>query len=181
MKMKKSNLLFILSICTIVLFTQCKDDDDDPIMLTQDMLDASNDMVESLTGPQNGMDFAHNGTTNPATTTIREIFTENGNVENNIDKGYVVTKRTYAANADGTKGDLLVTFAMIKHEEGYWADSNDWEYFNFPNNDPSVDFNNNPNGILANAMVSGNVHDTNPGCVGCHNLAEGGDQLFSND
>jgi len=174
--MKKNNLLLLLALCTIVLFTQC-DKDDEPVNLTQEMLDNANELVESLTGEQHGMNFAHNGTEDDASTTIRDIFTDNGKVKNNIDVGYVVTKHTYAVNEDGTKGDLLVTFAMLKHEEGYWEDSNDWEYFSFPNNDPSVDFTTNPNGLLGNAMVSGTGH-TN--CWGCHNSADGGDQLFSN-
>lgn len=175
--MKKNNLLFVLSLCAIVLFTQCKKDDE-PVALTQEMLNDANEMVESLTGEQNGMNFAHNGTPNDASTTIREIFTDNGRVKNSIDPGYVVTKHTYAANEDGSKGDLLVTFAMIKHQEGFWEDSNDWEYFSFPNNDPTVDFTANPNGLLANAAVSGTGHEN---CWGCHNAAQGGDQLFSND
>lgn len=207
--MKKNNLLFILSLCTIVLFTQCKkdpekcstddtesvrgcmdntatnynesadcDDNSCKYELTQERLDGSNSLVVSLTGPQHGMDFPHNGTMNPASTTIRDIFTSNGTVPDEISPGYLVTKHTYAADSLGNKGDLLVTFAMLKHDEGFWEDSNNWEYFSFPNNDPSVDFSVNPNGLLANAGVSGTGHNN---CWGCHNGAQGNDQLFSND
>jgi len=173
--MKRNNILFLLSLCTIILFTQCKDDDE-PVTLTQAMIDGANELAVEETGG----DFPHGGMGLTGEQTIREIFTDNGKVKNNIDKGYVVTKHTYAKDADGNKGDLLVTFAMLKHEEGYWEDTNDWEYVMIPA-DPSVDYTANPNGILANAAVSGNVHDENPGCVNCHNGAGGGDQLFSND
>jgi len=177
----KRNILFLaLSFCTLILFSSCGDDND-PVELTQAMVDEANQLVASLTGPQNGMDFHHGGPNVGGDATIREIYTNNGSVPSEIEKGYVITKRTYAKNEDGTKGDLLVTFAMLKHEEGYWSDSNDWEYVNMPNNDPSVDFTTNPNGVLSNAMVRGNMFDENPGCVGCHNAAQGGDQLFSND
>jgi len=207
--MKRNNLLFILSLCTTVLFTQCTrepekcsaddtesvrgcmdntatnynesadcDDGSCKYELTQKMMDDANSLVASLTGPQHGMDFAHNGTPNPATTTLREIYTNDGNVPDEIKPGYVITKRSYAVDSLGNKGDLFVTFAMIKREAGFWEEAGDWEYLNFPNNDPSVDFTLNPNGVLANSKVSGTGHEN---CWGCHNAAQGGDQLFSND
>lgn len=243
--MKKNNLLFLLSLCTIILFTQCEkdpekcstddtesvkgctdsaainfdanaecddgscvlkcsaedtesvkgcmdsaatnynanaecEDDSCEYELSQEALNGATGLASSLTGPQHGMDFAHNGTMDPATTTIRDIFTNDGSVpaSDAISPGFVITKHTFAADSLGAKGDLLVTFAMVKREAGFWEEANDWEYFSFPNNDPEVDFTANPNGVLANAGVSGVGH-TN--CWGCHNAAQGNDQLFSND
>jgi len=203
--MKKNNLLFLLSLCTIILFTQCKDDpekcsaddtesvrgctdsaatnynesaecDDNSCEygLTQESLNSTSQLaIGELTGG-----FAHGGS---GVETIREVFTTDGSVAGEtISPGYAITKHTYAKDSLGNKGDLLVIFAMLKHGEGYWDDTNDWEYIRIPA-DPTVDYTVNPNGILANAAVSGNVHDENPGCVDCHNGAGGGDQLFSND
>ena len=67
----------------------------------------------------------------------------------------------------------------LKHEEGYFEGANDWEYVRMINDDPTVDFTGNPNGWLENASVSGN--SSVPACAGCHNGADGGDQIFSND
>jgi len=144
--------------------------------LSQERLNAIAAFVVSETGGS----FPHGGMGLTADQTIRDIFTSDGNVGNEINPGFLITKHTYALDSSGNKGDLLVTFAMLKHFEGYWEDSNDWEYIMIPA-DPAVDYTVNPNGILANAAVSGNVHDMNPGCISCHNGAGGGDQLFSND
>jgi len=144
--------------------------------LPQERLNTTTTLVVSETGGS----FPHGGMDLTGDQTIRDIFTSDGNVGDEINPGFLITKHTYAVDASGNKGDLLVTFAMLKHGEGYWEDSNDWEYIMMPV-DPTVDYNVNPNGIFANAAVSGNVHDVNPGCVGCHNGAGGGDQLFSND
>lgn len=172
-------LLFVVAFC-VILFSRCKDDDPEPIVLDQAMLDNTNTLFKSVTGEQNGMDFPHNGTMNSSSTTIRDIFTANGSV-GTIEPGTVVTKHTYANNG-GNKGDLLVTFAMVKHQEGYRELTNDWEYVQMPF-DAEVDYSINPNGLLAKAAISGNsfADEDAPGCVGCHNGAGGGDQLFSND
>ncbi len=173
--MKKNNLLFLLSFCTIVLFTQCGDDKD-PITFTQAMLDDAS----SLAVTETGGDFAHGGMMLTGDQTIREIFTNNGDNLNNAKRGDVVTKHTYAKDADGNKGDLLMIFAMFKHEEGYWEAANDWEYVRIAP-DPSVDYTASPNGVLSDAALRGNTHNEEPGCVSCHNGAGGGDQLFHND
>lgn len=243
--MKKNNLLFLLSLCTIILFTQCKkdpekcsvddtesikgctdstatnfdanadcddgsctfppekcstedtesvrgcmdsaatnynadaecDDNSCEYALTQESLNSANQIaVDPLTGGT----FPHGGMGLTGEQTIREIFTNDGTVASEISPGYAITKHTYAKDSLGNKADLLVTFAMLKHGEGYWEDTNNWEYIRIPA-DPTVDYTVNPNGILANANLSGNMHDENPGCVNCHNGAGGGDQLFSND
>lgn len=148
--------------------------------LTQEKLDDIKELVASVTGLQNGIDFSHDGTPNGGFSTIREIYTNIDEVVDNIDKGFVITKHVYEANTDGTKGNLIVTFAMQKHKEGYWAESNDWEYI-LMRNEGEVDYTINPNGLLTKASLSGNVHDQLPGCVSCHNIAKGGDQLFFND
>jgi hypothetical protein len=49
--------------------------------------------------------------------------------------------------ADGSKGMLQVTFAMIKREEGYYPLGGDFEYVMMPN-DGSNDYEVNPNGML---------------------------------
>lgn len=170
-------LLFAVAFC-VVLFSRCKDDDPEPIVTNQAMLDNTTSLFKSQTGIQNGQDFAHNGTEDGGAATIREIFTSNGNAPN-IEPGTVITKHTYANN-NGSKGNLFVTFAMVKHQEGYWPEANDWEYIAMPN-DGTVDYTINPNGVLANASFSGSMQDAAAGCIGCHSLAEGGDQLFTND
>jgi len=236
--MKKNNLLFLLSLCMIILFTQCKkdpekcsiddtesvrgctistainydanadcddgsciekcsSDDDESVKGCMDM--AATNYNESAECEDNSCEyeltqeglnsasqlalgdlkggFAHGGT---GVETVREIFTTDGSVPSDISAGYAITKHTYALDSLGNKGDLLVIFAMLKHGEGYWEDTNDWEYIRIPA-DPTVDYAATPNGILEKANLSGNVHAMNPGCVDCHNGADGGDQLFSND
>lgn len=205
--MKYSKFLIFLSISTILLFTQCKPDKcstddtdsvrgctdnaalnfnadaecDDNSCVYRELSQKELDEATSLVVSETGGTFPHGGMDLTGEQTIRDIFTSDGKVGDEINPGFVITKHTYAKDSLGNKGNLLVTFAMLKHEAGYWEDSNDWEYFSFPNNDPNVDFTANPNGLLENAAVSGNMFDENPGCVGCHNGAGGGDQLFSND
>jgi len=169
-------LLFAVAFC-VVLFSRC-DKDPDPIVIDQAMLNSTNELFKSQTGIQSGQDFAHNGQPTGGASTIREIFTNDGNAPK-IEPGMVITKNTYA-NDNDTKGEFFVTYAMVKHQEGYWPEANDWEYIQIPF-DATVDYTANPNGILADAVLSGNIHEKTPGCVGCHAAAEGGDQLFSND
>jgi len=172
-------LLFAVAFC-VVLFSRCKKDDPDPIVVTQAMLDETTSLFKNLTGAQNGQNFAHGGPTNGGDATIRDIYTADGNAPK-IEPGTVITKHTFA-NDDDAKGNLFVIFAMVKHQKGYWPETNDWEYIQMPNpNDGSVDYTLNPNGILAKAAISGNTGEELPGCVGCHSLALGDDQLFSND
>jgi len=170
-------LLFAVAFC-VILFSRCKDDDPEPIILNQEMLNNTNTLFKSLT--ENSMDFAHGGMTAGSDATIRDIYTSNGSL-GTIEPGTVVTKHTFA-NDGGEKGNLYVTFAMVKHQEGYRELTNDWEYVQMPF-DAEVDYSINPNGLLAKAAISGNsfTDEDAPGCVGCHNGAGGGDQLFSND
>jgi len=171
-------LLFAVAFC-VILFSRCKDDDPEPIVLSQETLNATDNLFKSETGSDGAFDIAHNGQPTGGDSTIRDIFTSTGSAPV-IEPGTVVTKHTYAKNEDGSKGQLFVTFAMIKHLEGYSEVSNDWEYISMPNNDETVDYSVNPNGVLANAAVSG-VPAADLNCVTCHAAAGGGDQLFSND
>jgi len=175
--MKHNVILLFAVVFGMLLFSNCNKDPE-PIVVDQAMLDGATSLFVSQTGEQNGQDFAHNGQPTGGDSTIRDIFTSDGTLSK-IEPGTVVTKHTYA-NDNGSKGNLFVTFAMVKHQEGYWPEANDWEYIQMPN-DGSVDYSLNPNGVLAKAALRGNTHDTTPGCVGCHASAEGGDQLFTND
>jgi len=166
-------LLFAVAFC-VVLFSRC-DKDPDPIEVNQAMLDNTNELFKSQTGIQNGQDFAHNGQPTGGASTVRDIFTADGTLDK-VEPGTVVTKHTYNVSKD----TLFVTYAMVKHQEGYWPEANDWEYIQIPF-DATVDYTANPNGVLSKAALSGNTHEKTPGCVSCHAAAKGGDQLFSND
>ncbi len=146
-----------------------------PITLTQAILDGSTSLVVSLTGQQNGQDFAHNGSGISSDSTTRDIFSTASSVSA-TPAGTIVTKHTYLNNPDGSKGALQVTFAMIKHLEGWWPAGNDWEYVMMPN-DGTIDYSVTPNGDLSKAAAVGQLDS----CDGCHALADGGDRLFIND
>lgn len=147
----------------------------EPIVLTQAILNSSTSLVVSLTGEQNGMDFPHNGSGISSDSTTRDIFSTSSTVDE-IPAGTIVTKHTYMNNPDGSKGALQVTFAMIKHLEGWWPDGNDWEYVMMPN-DGTIDYSATPNGDLSKAAAVGQLTS----CDGCHAAADGGDRLFIND
>ncbi len=68
-------------------------------------------------------------------------------------------------NADGSKGALQVTFAMIKREPGYFIDGGDWEYVMMPN-DGSNDYDMHPNGMLPDE--GSDMRGQMANCASCH-------------
>lgn len=178
--MKKVSLLLTTAIIMamgIQLSSCSKDDDDDEVQdftITQTDLDATTNAFElNVTGATFGTSsIAHNG--NPDMTaddTFRDIYTNLTNKSDNVEIGTIISKHTFAKNDDGSKGDLLVTFAMVKRKADYFADGGDWEYIMIPN-DGSSDYEANPNGLLAGAGGRGQLAN----CAGCH--AAGGDDFL---
>jgi len=148
--------------------------------LTQTDLNNSIQEVDAdITGTKYGSEVSipHGGTSGNADSTYRDIFT-------NVSKksigasgqGTVYTKRTYMKNADGSRGPLLVTFAMAKHESGYYPDGGDWEYVMMPN-DGSIDYGSFPNGILPSSSET-DMRGQLASCAGCHSKASD-DFIFS--
>lgn len=179
--MKKTGLIFLMLILGFAfLITSCnKDDDDDDVVMvdiTQAQLDAATTPIKDFTGGN----FAHggpDGTTGDQT--IRKVYGSTSNLSGTIAIGTIITKGTYAKKEDGTKGNLYVTFAMVKRESGYNSEAGDWEFIKMPA-DAAVDYTAHPNGMLpekTNASLRGKL----AGCIGCHASAAGGDYLFVND
>lgn len=178
--MKKISLLITTAILmgmSIQLSSCSKDDDDDEVQdftVTQADLDATISVFETdVTGAQYGTSsIAHNG--NPDMTaddTFRDIYTNLASNTDGIEIGTIIAKHTFAKNDDGTKGDLLATFAMVKRKANYFADGGDWEYMMIPN-DGTSDYESNPNGLIASAAARGELTS----CGGCH--AAGGDDFL---
>jgi hypothetical protein len=174
-----STLIFIFGLA--VLFTSCKNDSEDPApsyTLTQDALNNSTGEVEmNVTGKKYGEDVSipHGGSGLTFNDTYRDIYTSTAKSTSASSAGTVFTKRTYVKNADGSKGDLLVTFAMAKREAGYYSDGGDWEYVMMPN-DGSNDYTANPNGMLP--AEGSDMRGQLANCAGCHSQA-GTDFIFS--
>ncbi len=161
------------------VFVSCEDDDDDkdePFTTTQAHIDKSMTLVETVSGSEKyGEDVTipHGGKDLTSDQTIREVYASNAG---GLEYMTVLTKRTYMKKADGTKGDLLATFAMVKHEAGYSAESGDWEWFMMPN-DPKVDYTKFPNGSITGEGAASGKADMAM-CNGCHMKADGGDFSF---
>lgn len=148
--------------------------------LTQSDMNAATDVEETdVTGRKYGDDVSipHGGTNLTSEDTYRDIYSnDNGGKSTTASsRGTIFTKRTYVKNADGSKGDLLVTFAMAKREAGYFADGGDWEYVMMPN-DGSNDYTANPNGMLPDASAT-EMRGKLGMCAGCHSQA-GTDYIF---
>lgn len=167
--MKRLNYLLMLGICSFLAFSlvSCDDDDDDDdttteITLTQEMLNNANIMQRELTGAEI-QDFPHNGSNLPGDSTIRVVYTNFDDITKTATPGDVIVKHTYLKDENGEKGDLQVTFAMVKREAGYDPDASDWEWVQMPN-DAGNDFGINPNGLLDSAAARGKLD----GCKNCH-------------
>lgn len=177
MFLSKKNIGFTVVVLSSILLISCGNDDDSTasVETDQDRVNKST-MVweERITGDKYGADVSipHGGDSLTFDETNRDVYATQANSAS-IEVGTVITKRIYKKNTDGSNGDLLTTFAMIKRELGFWTDGGDWEYFAMPNNG-STDYTSMPNGELANAAKSGKVS----GCMGCHSKATGGDFLF---
>lgn len=146
-------------------------------VLTQEHLNNSNKEIDlGVTGDKYGAGaVGHNGMDPDPNATIRDVYADRSEY-GTIPLGTVVTKKVYLKNPDGTKGDLQVTFAMVKREDGYDPDNANWEYFMMPF-DQSVDYNAMPLGDITKAAASGKLDN----CISCHAAAAGGDFLFTND
>ena len=96
--------------------------------------------------------------------TYRDIYANIG-MEEAVDVGSVFTKSTYMKNADGSKGALQVTFAMIKREPGYYAEGGNFEYVMMPN-DGTNDYEVNPNGMLP--ADGSEMRGMLANCASCH-------------
>ncbi len=173
-------LLTMLSlIAFIAIIVACSEDSNDPsdndYTLTQEDLDnADNVLIASITGDEYGdAAIPHGGQDLTPDETIREVLGNMNSLNDDIDVGTIITKKTYMKDDMGDKGDLLVTFAMVKRKDGYYPEGGDWEYYQMPN-DGTVDYNQNPNGEIAKAAASGQMEM----CAGCHASASGSNWLF---
>lgn len=183
-KLYTMNLLKLVGRCTLAMaasmaLVSCSSDDDSSsttqVEVTQTDVDAiSTSWKSGITGDEYGsaVSIPHGGANLTSAETNRDVYA-NQVLADDVKPGTVITKRTYKRNADGSNGDLLATFAMIKREAGYWAEGGDWEYFKMPFS-ASTDYSAQPNGNLAGAEASGKLD----GCKGCHTNASGGDYLF---
>ena len=178
--------LFIVTAVVSVFFlfvTSCNNNSDDPdpsYTLTQTDLNKSTSAVDlDVTGREygDGVSIPHNGQPVPPENTYRDIYKKNSKKSTDaFGLGTVYTKRTYLKNEDGSKGDLLVTFAMVKRESGYFSDGGDWEYIMMPN-DGSNDYGTNPNGTLPPTSAT-DMRGQLANCASCHAQA-GNDFLFA--
>ncbi len=181
--MNKNLLSIILIMCGAMFFmSSCSNNDEDPdpsYTLTQADLNKSTDEVEmNVTGKKYGEDVSipHGGSGLTFDDTYRDIYSKTTKSTAAEGMGTIYTKRTYVKNADGSKGDLLVTFAMAKRESGYFTEGGDWEYVMMPN-DGSNDYSQNPNGMLPPTSAT-DMRGQLGTCAGCHAKAPN-DFLFS--
>ena len=175
--MKKWNLFSAGFLALAVLLSSCSEDKDPvEILITQSELGGSTNPIATVTGGS----MAHAGPfASNADSTIREVFSNRTSLDGEISLSTIVTKNTYKKNADGSKGDLLLSFAMIKREAGYDDANENWEYTVSPFSE-SVDYEAHPFGLLpdeANLDARGQLAS----CIGCHAGAGGGDYLFINE
>ncbi|MEN8202783.1 MAG: hypothetical protein ABFS28_09330 [Bacteroidota bacterium] len=175
--MKKWNVFYAGFLALAVMLSSCSGDEDPAeFLVTQSQLDGSTNLITTFTGGS----MAHAGTlVSDADSTIREVFSNKTSLDGDISMGTIVTKNTYKKNADGSKGDLLLSFAMIKREVGYDDDNENWEYIKSAFNE-NVDYGTHPFGILPDV---GNLDDRGKlqSCIACHAGAGGADYLFAND
>ena len=174
--MKRWNLMSAGVLALAVLLSSCAEDEPVEFLATQSQLDGSTNLIATFTGGQ----MAHAGPlVSDADSTIREVFSNKTSLDGSIAMGTIVTKNTYKKNADGSKGDLLLSFAMIKRELGYDDDNLNWEYI-VTAYDETVDYEAHPFGALpdvSNTDVRGQLGS----CIACHTGAMGSDYLFVND
>ncbi|MBT3802656.1 MAG: hypothetical protein HOG05_16025 [Bacteroidetes bacterium] len=177
MKKLSSYVIVFAGLVMSFYFVSCeKDDPNAPFVAVQDDLNmATNDFDLNVTGkPYGDATISHNGSSMPADSTFRDIFTNLKKNADDVEKGTIITKHTYLMDNAGMKSDLQVTFAMIKRESGYFADGGDWEYVMMPF-DASVDYTMNPNGLLPDTTST--MRGKLANCASCH--ASGGtDYIF---
>ncbi len=177
MKHLTALLLMFLLAGGAAFISSCSEDEDGgntTVEITQADIDAIISALElGVTGDKYGADVSipHDGSEKTSDETIRDVYHSGGDVK----PGYIVTKRTHL-KVDDAKGDLLVTFAMVKRENGFDDAGGNWEYIMMPF-DPSVNYSQQPNGDLSKAAGRGNSQDMAM-CFGCHAKGDGGDYLF---
>ena len=180
--MKTKALIILMTLLAGVFFYQCESDDEDKedkkVELTQDKLDNATTHLGDFTGQAFEASIPHGGPEGiNIDSTIRAVYGNVSQLGASIDKGTLITKRTYKKNPDGTKGKLFVTFAMFKRESGYDSEHANWEYVKMPANE-NIDYTTNPNGMLTGANVERGKLE---GCIACHGAANGNDYVFLND
>jgi len=146
------------------------------INVTQTDIDQAVSVFEmEITGFKYGdASVAHNGSTLSAEETYRDVYSNWASKSQKITPGTIITKHTFMKNADGTKGDLAVTFAMIKRKPGYWSENGDWEYMMMPAS-AEIDYAVHPNGMIpTDPSMRGKIEM----CAGCHAQAPGNNFLF---
>lgn len=175
--MKRKELvfkLFLVFILSAIIVSCSKDDEPGPITLTQEMLDGVSNKIGSWTGG----DFAHGADTN-GSGTVRDVFASIASLEGNVPVGTIITKKTWARDADEIKTDeLYVSFAMVKREAGYNPGGGDWEWVMMPY-DEMNDYSAHPYGKLPAEGADG--RGKLEGCISCHAGAAGNDYIFVND
>lgn len=179
----KKNLFYILTLSISMSFISCSNDENDtveqePFVASQTDLNAATTAVDlDVSGTPYGEDVtvAHNGQPVSPDSTIRDIYSSNSSLSDDIEVGSIFTKHTYLKNEDGSNGNLAVTFAMIKHEAGYYPDGGDWEYVLMPN-DGSNNYDENPNGKLPPESAT-SMRGELANCASCHS-AGGDNYLF---
>jgi hypothetical protein len=147
---------------------------------SQKDLDAATTKVKLMvTGePYAEASISHDGRQVSADSSYRDVFTNLQSAQVKIKPGTIFTKLAYARKSDGTKGKLLMLFAMIKRDKGYFADGGDWEYATIPY-DQNNDYKIHPNGMLPEKednVMRGKL----TACGGCHKKAAGNDFVFTN-
>ncbi len=173
--MKKTVYLLTALAIFGITFSSCKKDNNEPIdtgyTLTQsDLNNAKNSVDLNITGkPYGDATVAHNGQPLSPDSTFRDIFTNLAKNDDPIKVGTIFTKHTYMMNPDGTKGQLQVTFAMVKHKAGYYTEGGDYEYIMMPYN-ASNDYNVNFNGMLPDTTQT-DMRGKLSMCAGCHQIA----------
>lgn len=132
-----------------------------------------------ITGTSLGnLSIAHDGKEISPDSSIRDSYTNMSSAKEAIKPGTIFTKKVYERKKDGSKGKLLMIFAMIKREKGYDDKGGDWEYATL-SFDKNTDFKKNPNGIFPS--VSDNItRGKILYCGQCHLYASGKDFVFSN-
>ncbi len=179
--MRKYSIIFLMGIIAISLYWGCSDNDNGTKPTNEftaeqkDLNEATNEIDLFVLGDYYGTaSIAHNG--NPdmdAWDTYRSIYANRTDFSQ-VPVGTIVTKRTYLRDQNGEAGDIAVTFAMIKREEGYDPGGENWEYAMMPN-DGSNDYSMNPNGMLP---PEGDQRGILANCKSCHSAADDGSFLF---
>ena len=174
--MKRWNLISTGMLALVVMLSSCAEEEPVEFLATQSQLDGSTNLIATFTGGQ----MAHAGPiVSDADSTIREIFSNKTSLDGDIAMGTIVTKNTYRKNSDGSKGQLLLSFAMIKRELGYDDENENWEYTVTPF-DETVNYDVHPFGLLPDVSNTDSRGQLGS-CISCHTGGAGGDYLFVND